>query len=119
MSSKSSIIITSEGGKKYNLYFHRCGVVIANGPTGSGGTVYESVHVDFALIPESIRVDVMWSYVEAAIASVDEALINEIEPDDNSTASMEFIKSARIGIGRYSDMADFVRQYLEERSKTF
>lgn len=117
--SKGSLTITSEGGKQYNLYFHRYGVSIANGATGNGGTIYESVHVDFALIPESIRIEVMWTFVEAAIAAVDERLITELDSCDNSIESMEFIRSYRIGIGRYSNMADFVRNYLEERSESF
>ena len=117
--NRKTLIVTSEGGRKYNLYFHKYGISMGRGFDGDGGTIYESLHVDFTQIPEEIRVTVMWAYVEAAIAAVDEVLIAELKSDDTSVESIEFIKSYSIGIGRYSKMADLVRQYLEERSKTF
>lgn len=114
--TRKSLIITSEGGKKYNLYFHSKGVAIAYGVDGSGGTIYESCHVDFAKIPHEIRLDVMWTYVEAAIMAVNDDLIENFLTDKDAIAA---ISKRKIGISRFNEMENIVRTYLIERSDAF
>ena len=114
--TRKSLIITSEGGKKYNLYFHSKGVIIGCGVDGSGGTIYESRHVDFEKIPQDVRVEVMWTYVEAAVASVNDDLIEIFLSDEDA---VEAINKRKIGISRFNEMADVIRTYLIERSNTF
>ena len=122
--NRKTLIVTSKGGIKYNLYFHRYGIIIGRGFDGNGGTVWESFHVDFSLIPESIRIDIMWTYVEAALASVVDDIISGLDfemtiSNDGDEIDIREIIDAKVGIGRISKNADLVRQYLEERSKTF
>ena len=114
--TRKSLIITSEGGKKYNLYFHSKGVIIGRGVDGGGGTIYESRHVDFEKIPQDVRVEVMWTYVEAAVASVNDDLIEIFLSDEDA---VEAINKRKIGISRFNEMADVIRTYLIERSNTF
>ena len=114
--TRKSLIITSEGGKKYNLYFHSKGVIIGCGVDGSGGTIYESRHVDFEKIPQDVRVEVMWTYVEAAVASVNDDLIEIFLSDEDA---VEAINKRKIGISCFNEMADVIRTYLIERSNTF
>ena len=114
--TRKSLIITSEGGKKYNLYFHSKGVIIGCGVDGSGGTIYESRHVDFEKIPQDVRVEVMWTYVEAAVASVNDDLIEIFLSDEDAVKA---ISKRKIGISRFNEMADVIRTYLIERSNTF
>ena len=114
--TRKSLIITSEGGKKYNLYFHSKGVIIGCGVDGSGGTIYESRHVDFEKIPQDVRVEVMWTYVEAAVASVNGHLIEIFLSDEDA---VEAINKRKIGISCFNEMADVIRTYLIERSNTF
>ena len=122
--TRKSLIITSEGGKKYNLYFHSKGVIIGCGVDGSGGTIYESRHVDFEKIPQDVRVEVMWTYVEAAVASVNDDLIeiflsDLIEIFLSDEDAVKAISKRKIGISRFNEMADVIRTYLIERSNTF
>ena len=121
---RQTLIITSEGGKKYNLYFHSKGVTIAHGTDGSGGTIYESPWLNFSQIPADERLNIMWTYVEAAVASVNGHLIELfISPDALSDMTdedaVEAINKRRIGISRFNEMADVIRTYLIERSNTF
>ncbi len=113
---RQSLIITSEGGKKYNLYFHSKGVTIARGADGSGGTIYESQWVNFAKIPYGIRVEVMWEYAEAAVASVNSSLIEAFLTDEDAPAA---IGKRKIGISRFNEMGNIIRAYLIERSDAF
>lgn len=113
---RQSLIITSEGGKKYNLYFHSKGVSIARGEDGSGATIYESPWLNFSRIPCDVRIDVMWTFVEAAIMAVNNSIIDIFLTDKDAVAA---ISKRKIGISRFRETSNVVRSYLIERSNTF
>ena len=121
-SGRSLIIYNARSPeRKYNLTLTKAGVIIARGKLGESGTIYESVHTDLSMVPNEIRLDIMFTYIEAAITAVSEKTLDDISIgyDDSDALYLESIRDSKIGVSRFNEYTDVIRDYIKSRVATW
>lgn len=115
-----ALIITDDeraGGYKYYFQINPTGASVT---TTAKKIIWESVKTDFTKIPEEIRISVMWTYAEAAVAKIVEYIVSTtpVAYDTSDSDAIEVLSTLKMTIDRSGNNADVINEYLEEVSKS-